>query len=604
MTPWSSAGSPTARFDDLVAGHSFTLVDHVESRMARRIDEVRSVITWAQASAAAGRWVAGYVSYEAAPAFDGALSVRPADMTPLAWFSTFERSIDPDDDPDTDEIGAHHVSRWEPLVDRQGYEEAFANVRARIRSGDTYQVNLTFPLRASFSGDPRSLYRALVKAQNAPYASYLRHDDIHVVSVSPERFFAIDGSGIVTTPMKGTRPRGRWLAEDVINRDDLATSGKDQAENVMIVDLIRNDLGRIAQFGSVAVDELFTVEAYPTVWQMTSKVSAQLESGVTLEDVFAALFPCGSVTGAPKPSTMRIIADVERHPRGIYCGAIGFIPPGDGLDGASFSVAIRTAVVDQSEGIVTYGVGGGVTWGSVAEGEYAEALAKSRVLVPRDEVPGLFETIRWDDGWVWLEEHLARLEASSHHLGIPFSRDRVGDALADAEGRCSGPSRVRLVLDRSGDFGVTISEAPGTFATRPGPHAEVTIVGVDLDPVDAGDERLFHKTTDRTRYDERARRHGDRDDVLLTNTDGFVTESTIANVVFLIDGEWVTPPVHDGLLPGILRARLIEEGTITERSVTVPEAHAAEAVALINSVRGWRNATLAGVGEARRRGVR
>lgn len=604
MTPWSSARSPTARFDDLVAGHSFTLVDHLESRVAWRLDEVRSVIAWAQASAAEGRWVAGYVSYEAAPAFDGALSVRPADSTPLAWFSTFAGSVDTDDDPDTDEIGSHNVSRWEPLVDRSGYEDAFAHVRERIRSGDTYQVNLTFPLRASFSGDPRSLYRVLVSAQNAPYASYLRHDATHVVSVSPERFFAINGGRIVTNPMKGTRPRGRWRAEDVANRDDLATSAKDRAENVMIVDLIRNDLGRIARFGSVTVDDLFTVEAYPTVWQMTSRVSAQLESGVTLVDVFEALFPCGSVTGAPKPSTMQIIADVESHPRGIYCGAIGFIPPGDGLDGASFSVAIRTAVVDESEGIVTYGVGGGVTWGSAPDGEYAEALAKARVLIPRETVPGLFETIRWDDGWVWLDEHLDRLEASSNHLGFPYPHERITQALAEAQGRCTGPSRVRLVLDRSGEVEVSVSEAPGSFATRPGPHADVTIVGVDLDPVDVGDERLFHKTIDRNLYDERARRHGDWDDVLLSNTDGFITESTIANVVFLLDGEWVTPPVRDGLLPGIFRARLLEEGAITERSVSVPEAYAADAVALINSVRGWRNATLAGVGEARRRHVR
>ena len=598
MTPWSSAGSPTARFDDLVAGHSFTLVDHIESRVARRLDEVRSVIAWAQASAAEGRWVAGYVSYEAASAFDEALVVRPSDTTPLAWFSTFAESIDPDDDPDTDEIGSHHVSRWEPLVDRQGYEDAFAHVRERIRSGDTYQVNLTFPLRASFSGDPRSLYRSLVAAQNAPYSSYLRHEDIHVVSVSPERFFAIDGGRIVTNPMKGTRPRGRWLAEDRGNRDDLANSGKDQAENVMIVDLIRNDLGRIARFGSVTVDELFKVEAYPTVWQMTSQVSARLESGVTLDDVFAALFPCGSVTGAPKPSTMRIIADVESHPRGIYCGAIGFIPPGDGLDGASFSVAIRTAVVDQSEGIATYGVGGGITWGSAVDGEYEEALAKARVLTPRRPTAGLFETIRWDGGWVWLEAHLRRLKASCEHFDIPCPSEEIVAALASAEGRCHGPSRVRLVVDGDGDVATSVDPAPGAFTTHPGPTADPPTIGIDLDPVDVSDHRLFHKTVDRTVYEERARRHREWDDVLLTNPDGFVTESTVANVVFLIDGSWVTPPVSDGLLGGVMRHRMLAEGIIEERSVGVPEAHAAEAVALINSVRGWRNATLASVGRS------
>ena len=469
---------------------------------------------------------------------------------------------------------------------------AFKAVKELIRAGDTYQVNLTFPMRAAFAGDSCSLYAGLLGAQPAAYACHIEHDNLHIVSISPERFFEVDGSHIVTRPMKGTRARGRWREEDDANRASLETSEKDRAENLMIVDLIRNDLGRVAKVGSVNVDDLFAIERYRTVWQMVSQVSGQLDPEVTLIDVMRALFPCGSVTGAPKASSMEIIADVEAHPRGVYCGALGFIPPGDGLDGASFSVGIRTAVIDDDEGVVVYGVGGGITWDSDREGEYDEALAKALVLTTPPEIPGLFETIRWNGEWLWLEDHLRRLEGSAGHYGIPLDIAEIRSLAGELASSLTGPTRARFSVDAGGAPTVSVEPAPERFAERPGPTDDVVRVGVDFDPIDRRDDRFFHKTENRGPYEMRAKRHPEWDDVLLTNELGNITESTIANVAFRIDDEWVTPPVRDGLLPGIMRQHLLEAGVIIERSVSTVDAYAADAIALFNSIRGWRQAEL------------
>jgi len=577
-----------ARFDDLATGRSFSLVDLVASYTAHDIDQVLDVVESAAAASAEGLWVAGYVSYGAAPAFDSALVARGDETLPLARFSAF-RGIEHDDLPIEDVPGRYSISRWTPLVERRGYDRAFAEVHEHIGLGDTYQVALTFPLRASFSGSVASFYKDLVDSQRPAYAAHLWHDTTHIVSVSPERFFEVSDRTIVTRPMKGTRPRGRWSEEDERLRSELASSEKDRAENLMIVDLIRNDLGRVAEFGSVHVDEMFSIERYPTVWQMTSQVSAQLREDVRLVDVLAALFPCGSVTGAPKGSAMEIISEVEPHARGIYCGTIGFIPPGNGIDGASFNVAIRTGLVDDTEGIVSYGVGGGITWSSDVESEYQEALAKSMVLTASRSLPGLIETIRWDDGWVLLDSHLDRLASSAAYFGVDVPTADLDGELTALGGTLDRPSIVRVtVVD--GTFVLDVSDAPPRFALGPGPDREAIVVAVDLDPVDARDPRLFHKTTDRRVYEQRRRRHPDAAEVLLTNEHGHITEGTISNVAFLIDGRWRTPPISDGLLPGVMRKHLLTEGVIEEGSVSVAAARDAEAVAVFNSVRGWRAA--------------
>jgi para-aminobenzoate synthetase/4-amino-4-deoxychorismate lyase len=582
-----------ARFDDVSAGRSFSLTDPVAEYLATTVDEVLPVLENASAAARDGLWVAGFVSYDAAPAFDHALTTQTTSQDPLAWFGTFATRMEEDPIEQQGRGGrGYSVSRWVPLVDRSGYETGFKTVKDHIRIGDTYQVNLTFPMRAAFSGDPFELYQDLVMSQQTSYASHVWSEDIHVVSVSPERFFTVDGRTITTQPMKGTMPRGRWQTEDDANRATLAASEKERAENLMIVDLIRNDLGRVAEFGSVSADRLLSIEEYPTVWQMTSEVSATLRDEVGFVDVVTALFPCGSVTGAPKARSMEIIADVETEPRGIYCGAIGFIPPGDGVDGASFIVAIRTGVLNESEGIASYGVGGGITWGSDMSGEYDEAMTKSRVLSAPVAATGLIETLRWDDGWLWLDEHIERALTSARFMGIPVEESDIFALLRATEANLVSATKVRLDISSTGLCSIMTDVAPDRIALAPGPGATPVVVALDLDPVDPMSVRMFHKTQDRSVYESRLRRHKGVEDVILTNPDGNLTESTIANVAVLVDGTWLTPPVRDGLLPGIARNHLVAAGDLQEASVSIDTAMEAGVIALINSVRGWRAAVL------------
>jgi para-aminobenzoate synthetase/4-amino-4-deoxychorismate lyase len=582
-----------ARFDDLTDGLSYAFRSPLREIVATRIDEVVDAVVDASRTAKDGYWVAGYVAYEAAPAFDDALVVGEHTDGPLAWFGVFKDRVSVDAPGiDTTSVKGFSVSRWAPGWERDQYDRAFLALRDRIEVGDTYQVNLTFPMHAAFSGETRIMYADLVAAQRPRYAAHLWHGHKHVVSVSPEQFFAINNGRITTRPMKGTARRGRWLIEDEAVRKELNDSEKDRSENLMIVDLLRNDLGRVGEFGSVSVDELFTMEKYQTVWQMTSEISATLRRETGLVDVFRALFPCGSVTGAPKARSMEIIAELESAPRGVYCGAIGFIPPGDGVEGASFNVAIRTAVIDEAEGIASYGVGGGITWDSTSGSEHDEALAKARVLTARPASVELIETIRWDDEFVMLDEHLERLSDSAKYWGMPCEADSLRPLLADLESTMIGPTMVRVLASGGGNVSLSLSEAPARFALGPRPSGDSVVVCVDRNPLDSSDPRLFHKVADRKHFDERRKRHVAFEDVLCVNEKGNITESTIANVAFLIDGVWLTPPVTDGLLNGVMRERLISDGTVKERSVSISEALEAEAVALLSSVRGWRPAVI------------
>jgi para-aminobenzoate synthetase/4-amino-4-deoxychorismate lyase len=584
-----------ARFDDIINGRSFELVDEVDALVATSPDEVLPVLEAAEQAARSGLWVAGYLTYEAASAMDAALVVKEPVTEVLAWFGVFDnrKEVSPAvHDPAA--AGAYVVSRWRPGLDRTQYDDAFDRVQNHILDGDTYQVNLTFPLHAAFTGDPDVFYNDLVCAQRPRYAAHLWHDDTHVLSVSPEKFFTVSGSTIETQPMKGTAPRGRTYDEDLACRDMLIASEKDVAENLMIVDLIRNDIGKLAEPGSVRTSNLFSVEQYRTVWQMTSTVDATLRSDVSLPDVFAALFPCGSVTGAPKARSMEIIADLEDDPRGAYCGAVGFIPPGNGLDGASFNVAIRTVEIDDAEGVARYGVGGGVTWDSSVEDEFDEAVTKFEVLRFDVSPMALVEGVRWDEGWRSLDSHLDRLEVSALYWSFEFDRGAIYRMLADLERTLDVPSKVRIVSGPDGAVDISSSVAPKRWSRGPGPSVDPVILSIDREPIDDANPRTYHKTTDRRAVDLRRGRHPESDDVLMVNRAGKVTESSIANVAFLIDGEWLTPPVHDGLLGGVLRADLVADETLVERSISIHAALRADAVALVSSVRGWRPAVIVG----------
>jgi para-aminobenzoate synthetase/4-amino-4-deoxychorismate lyase len=492
------------------------------------------------------------------------------------------------------DLGDYTLTPWRWVDDRDTYGEAVGTIRDHIRAGDTYQVNLTTRLRASFSGDPEAFYHDLAAAQSGGYGTYLDTGRFRIVSASPELFFdrhSLDAirDRLVTRPMKGTAPRGRWPAEDQIRYQHLKTSVKERAENLIIVDLLRNDLGRIAAFGTVAVENLMAIERYDTVWQMTTTVVGEVGSDVPLVDVFGALFPSGSVTGAPKVRAMQIIRDLEAAPRGVYTGAIGFVAPsGDSGPVASFSVGIRTVVIDAETGDAEYGIGGGVTYDSDAQAEYEEAALKSRILTRGRSDFALLETMRWapDEGWYWLGLHLDRLESSADYFGVDVHRESlVAQLSAAVDG--AGESRVRLVVDRLGRSSVDV--VPWEADPRPR-----VAVAVDLDPVDTSSPFLYHKTTRREVYDERLLRHPEADDVLLVNERGELTESSIANVVVKLAGRWCTPPVDAGCLPGVYRRVLVEQGDLVERPVRLDDLDGCDGIALLNSVQLWRDAFLVG----------
>jgi para-aminobenzoate synthetase/4-amino-4-deoxychorismate lyase len=586
-----------ARFDDLTgATPSFRLVEPVGVLEATRASEVVAVLDAAEAAAGRGLWVAGFVGYEAALGLDPALVVRPRDhgdafaALPLAWFALFERAEETTLPLPRDEgIPAAPEGTWAPTTTRSRYESAVDRIHELIAAGETYQVNHTMRLRSRVEGDARGLYRDLCYAQRGAFSAYLDLGRYRVVSASPELFFERRGGAIVTRPMKGTAPRGRWPEEDRAAADQLLASAKDRAENAMIVDLLRNDLGRISRPGSVTWADVFQVERYETVWQLTTTVSAELDPAVGLADIFRGLFPSGSVTGAPKVRTMEIIRDLEESPRGIYCGAVGYLAPaGSGRPDARFNVAIRTVTVDTATTTAEYGVGGGITWDSDASAEFEETVAKSRVLTARRPDFELLETMRFDptEGVRHLDRHLGRLAASAEFFGFRVDETDVREAVEKtAASAPASEMRVRLSLRKDG----TVRVAATPFASDPAP-VRVAIDGVPQDPRDVF---LFHKTSLRDRYEDARRRHPDVDDVLLVNDRGEVTESMIANVAARIDGTWVTPPLDAGLLPGIGRAIALEEGRLSEGVLTIEDVRTADEIALISDTRGWRRAVLA-----------
>ncbi len=586
-----------ARFDDLTgASPSFRLVEPVGVLEVTRAGEVVATLEAAEAAAGRGLWVAGFVTYEAAPGLDPALVVRPRDAEdpfaalPLAWFAMFERAEETTLPLPRDEEGvaATPEGTWVPTTTRERYESSVDRIRELIAAGETYQVNHTMRLRSHVDGDPRGLYRDLSYAQRGGFSAYLDLGRYRVLSASPELFFELRDGAIVTRPMKGTAPRGRWPDEDRAVAERLLASAKDRAENAMIVDLLRNDLGRISRTGSVTWADVFQAERFETVWQLTTTVSAKLEADVGLAGVFRGLFPSGSVTGAPKVRTMEIIRELEDSPRGIYCGAIGYLAPkGSGYPNARFNVAIRTVTLDTASRTAEYGVGGGITWDSEAGAEYEEAVAKTRVLTARRPGFELLETMRYDpaEGVRHLDMHLRRLAGSADYFGFRYDETEVREAVEKTVASAPpAPCRVRLALGKGG----TVRVACTPLASEP----DVVRISLDDVPQDPRDVFLFHKTSRRQRYEDARRRHPDADDVVLINERGEVTESTIANVVVRFDGRWVTPPIEAGLLPGIGRAVALDDGSVTEAPVMIEDLRSAEELALISDARGWRRAVL------------
>ncbi|WP_126447161.1 chorismate-binding protein [Sulfuricystis multivorans] len=544
--------------------------------VAQTLEEVPAVLDAALQAARAGRWVVGFVAFDAAPAFDAALRVRPPDgFLPLAAFAV-HAAAEEGAEPAADEH--FHCGPWHIATDEAAACAAIDTLRRRIDDGEFYQVNLTTRVFADFSGSGAALFAALVATQPAGYCLHLRDDDWEILSVSPELFFDWHPDGtLITRPMKGTAPRHDDPDRDAAAAKALLTSEKERAENLMIVDLMRNDLSRIARLGTVCVPELFALDGLPTAWQMSSTVQCITRPEVALSDVFAALFPCGSVTGAPKVAAMAAIAALEDAPRGAYCGALGIIRPGGH---ATFNVGIRTVVIDRRLGRAECGIGSGIVHDSEPRREYAEWLIKRRFLLRATANFALLETLALEDGdYVLLERHLERLSSSAAHFGFPCDRARIGRQLAAlAAAHPAGSWRVRLLLGRTGSVETEI------HALEPTPPEVIVVLASR--PIEADVEFLRHKTTERCAYAPFSPPPGVFD-TLLWNAQGEITEFTRGNVVLELDGSRVTPPLAAGLLPGVLRAKLLARGEIVERRVRIEELARATQLWFINSVRGW-----------------
>jgi para-aminobenzoate synthetase / 4-amino-4-deoxychorismate lyase len=557
-------------------------------------DEVADVVAAAEQAARGTRLHAvGFATYEAGPGFERKHVTHPPGRLPPAWFALFAKARTAISAASPPAPAASGLD-WRSTISADTYRRQVAAIRRYIAAGDSYQVNLSYRLRAPLSAGPdaaRQLFQAMIARQPGGYGARIETDEWALCCASHELFFARHGRRLTSRPMKGTAPRGRTTAEDAELLRWLGASLKNRAENLMITDMVRNDLGRLADVGSVRTDDLFRLEAYPTLWQMTSTVTA--ESDASLAAIFAALFPAASITGAPKRRTMEIIRELEVHPREIYTGAIGLVEPGGD---AQFNVAIRTAWIDKLRHTAEYGVGGGIVWDSEPDEEYEETRTKARILAPATSAspmppPGdfaLLETLRWEraEGFFLLERHLDRLRLAAARFGRCFDEHGLREQLDQlARELPAGTWRVRLLVHADGRTAVTHTPLdrgmPAAVALADGPSPVID------------NPFVTYKTTHRSLYDEARlavrRRVPHADDVLLLNERGEVTESTIANLVVDVGGVLLTPPRLSGLLPGVYRQHLLDSGAVTECILRPGDVRSARAAYLVNSLRGmWR----------------
>lgn len=568
---------------------------------ARTVSDVQALFVEIEEAVRRGNFAAGFFAYECGGYFEPAAALKPGrDSDLLAWFGIYDRcsrfdhttGIFLDGEPADLAVGHDFSHSPTPVLsfalDEREYCARIVQIHEWIRAGDVYQLNFTFPVHVKTDQRPAALYVRLGGAQPVEYGAFLHcQSGRHILSLSPELFFRVqeDGGGrhIQTQPMKGTAHRGRTTAEDRAIATALAADEKNRAENVMIVDLIRNDLGRICEFGSVHVEKLFDVERYPTLWQMTSTVTGKLRCDAGYEQIFRALFPCGSITGAPKVRAMQLLAQIEDEPRGIYTGAIGFFSREETV----FNVAIRTLLLER--GKATMGVGGGIVIDSEPEAEFRECRLKTDFLTRSPECFSLIETMLWRGDYPLIELHLDRLTDSADYFGFWCDRSAVRVALfAEASHFADQrPRKVRLLLDVDGTIHVESGILPNDGDGNNG-AIRVCMAAQRTDPAD---RFLFHKTTHRLIYDSAyssASKAGFAD-ALFLNARGEVTEGAISNVFVEKARRWYTPPVACGVLPGVYRRHLLEtRPEIEEKVLTLDDVKGADAVYICNGVRGIR----------------
>lgn len=563
--------------------------------VAYTAQEVADVLAEADAARQAGGELAGYVAYEAGLALEPRLAphadARSGSTGPLVWLGLFDTAeiIAAEEMPSwlaAHSEGSASLGPLEPALSPGAYNAAFEALREAIHAGDIYQANLTYPLTGSYRGDPVTLYAALRSSASAGYGGMIFDGSHWLLSFSPELFVSLEGSRAKVKPMKGTRPRSEDPQTDKALAEELAGSVKDRAENLMIVDLMRNDLSRVAVPGSVQVDAPFAIESYPTVHQMVSSVRAQLSDDKGAMDLIRAIFPCGSITGAPKIRAMELINTVERDARGPYCGAIGRI----GSDGnAAFNVAIRTlrlTPIENGQGTAVLGVGSAIVADSDPLAERRECEVKAgfaRASSANSTAPAfdLIETMLFDPehGIAMLELHLARIKKSAKTLGFEFDRHAARNQIHALCFDLEGAAKLRLLSARSGAIALETQPLPEPFED-PAPVVALP------NPLDPSDWRLSHKTSDRGFYEDAlaAAKGMEASEAILVRADGLVTEGSFTNVFVEHDGILLTPPASLGLLPGVLREYLIEKGQAREAELTLDDL--ANGFQLGNAVRG------------------
>ena len=588
----------TSRFDPSNK-RSFLFIDALRTITAAKLEEIPRLFEQIEEALADGLYVAGYMSYEAGYCWERFAGVNLSlGGLPLAWFGVYRNPF----------VYNHQTGSFEgtpeppwleslPATPREGTPAAFADhvefgleaedyrakierIKEYIAAGDTYQVNFTSQASVSAKCSAALAFRTLLRQQHVSYAAFLNVDGDYILSLSPELFFRTEQGKIITRPMKGTMPRGLDAAEDARQEIRLRSDEKNRSEHVMIVDLLRNDLGRICTMESVQVEDMFSVERYETLLQMTSTICGTLRPRTGYADIFKSMFPCGSVTGAPKIRTMEIIRELEEGPRGIYTGAIGFMSP----DGCSaFNVAIRTIVLQENK--ASMGVGGGIVADSIPADEYDECLLKTAFLTR--SLPGfqLLETMLWDGEFRLLSEHLDRMEASASYFDFAFDRASLACRLAKEASlfRPGDRYRLRMLLNSAGE--VTIAAKPDI------PDRSTGRIRLSPERTWSGDVFLRHKTTHRSFYDRQyaEAREAGFDEVILMNERGEITEGAISNIFIRKAGRWVTPHVASGLLPGVFRRHLLEtEPSAQEELLTIEDLQSADAVFICNSVRGLR----------------
>ncbi len=517
-------------------------------------------------------YAAGFISYEAGAAFDPAFALQSPKGFPLLWFGIYQK---PEQIPLPSSAAAGPLP-WSPSISQEEYQSCFRDIKDYIRAGDTYQINYTFRLRAPFASDPWGLFVRMIQAQGYGYGAYVNTGKWGICSASPELFFTLEDGILTSRPMKGTIARGLTQTEDVDQAGRLKRSEKDKAENLMIVDMVRNDMGRLADSAGISVPRLFNIEKYPTLWQMTSLVRCRTQANVT--DIFQALFPAASITGVPKVRATHIIAELENTPRRIYTGSIGFLSPGRK---AQFNVAIRTVLVDKVNNTAEYGVGGGIVWDSEKKDEWEECCTKAKILTQPVSDFALLETLLWTpkDGYFLLEQHLERLATSAAFFAYPVDTGTIKKQLTIvADQLPSLPHKIRITLSRT--EGATVEGHLLLSPTRP------YRVRLCKNPVNAQNPFLYHKTTNRSIYEHAMGETPGYDDIVLWNEKKEITESCIANIVVEINERLLTPPVQSGLLPGTYRTLLLEQKMISEKKLFLQDLPFCSKIYLINSVRG------------------